>query len=291
MVRKTILVKPKDNKNIVVFFLACKTTSWYHYSGENRVKHKKIIVICSVGIMVLLIIGLFPLIFNFEGNKKDEYKKINDELVNSLYANLYSDEYLSRYTFYNAYFTKYGNLARDYILKVGFKALQDNHKLQENTLTTDELTKENITDAKPLYKISIKDLQKVLQNIFGKDININYGDFAVDQKIKGHYVEAEASIYIYEVDNTEENYYIFRQKESYAINADKTVIIYDYFVKCNRETGLCYNDDRMANLNEKIVYENGSINTTEAGNLAKYQHKFKLENGAYYWYSSEIIEK
>ncbi len=252
-------------------------------------KHKKIIIVGSVIIIVLFVLWLFPVIFNFEGNKTDEYKKINDELVNTLYENIISDDYHSRYTFYNAYYTKYGNLARDYILKIGYYYLKNNNELKENSLTNDDLIKENI-DGKPLNKIDVSTLKKAIQSIFGPDVNISLGDFAIDNKLKGHYVENENKIYIYETDENLEEYYIFRQRESYAISDDQTVVIYDYFVKCNKKTGLCYNDDRMANLNENIKFNNGSINTKNAGNLAKYQHTFKLIDGSYYWYSSELAK-
>ena len=65
-----------------------------------------------------------------------------------------------------------------------------------------------------------------------------------------------------------------------------TIKIYDYYLKCNIETNICYNDERNRYINNNVKYTEDLNLDNYTNYLTTYEHTFKYDNGNYYWVSS-----
>ena len=76
----------------------------------------------------------------------------------------------------------------------------------------------------------------------------------------------------------------------YAVtDNNKTIKIYDYYLKCDVNTQNCYNDDKLSKLNNKVKY-NSSININQyISDLVTYEHTFIYEDGNFHWKNSQVI--
>ncbi len=241
-------------------------------------KKEKTVMILIVAVTVILIIFIFFKLFNFEGNREKK-ENISESEVNNIYQNLYVNKYAEKYGFYNGYFTKYNNLSYEHILITAYNYLKDNNKI---VINNDHLEEE-------VAQIPINDFNDAIHTIFGNNVNIYYLDFRIDNKLKAIYNEDTEIISIYNDNIEKEEYYVYHSLDGFEINSNKELVIYDYFGKCNKETQECFNDERMTMKNNNVKYENEKI--TKPDKLVKYKHTFKMENGKYYWYSSDLIEK
>ena len=254
-------------------------------------------ILIGVGVVLLVCLGIFLFIriFYFEEERLDKPSIINDDLVTTIYSYNLKEEDITRRTFYNNYTSNYNNLDDDYVKSSIYNYLAKNNLLT-TSLTTEELktalNKEYQENYIPKYKIPMTTFNDTLNYLYGEQDNLTKADFNINKKEVGHYSAEDDSFYIYEIDdNFDSLYYVYQEKDSYAIKDNKeTLIIYVYFVKCDIETGKCYNDDKMTSLNNNLTYSEGILNGPRE-KYAKYKHTYKLASDHFYWYSSEIINK
>lgn len=253
---------------------------------------EKIIIGIIVVFLVIGIICLFLKVFKFEDSSR--VSSYSDEYVDEIYNDIIVDKYYSRYTLYSGFYTTYGNLAKEYIASYVYWYLESNKLITLNNYDKEELM--NVanfkeTDFIPITKIPKDTFDKTLRELFGSNAKLDIEYFSITPSLKCQYDSSSNNYYIYD-NNTqvEDKYYVYRERESFEVRDNKeTIIIYDYYVKCDLETNECFNDDRMAMPN-KIKLENGKIKTKDKEKLVKYKHVFKLQNHKFYWVSSEIIE-
>jgi len=259
---------------------------------------KKKLLILIVGILTFTFIFTFYKIFSFEnkdGSDKTSayYPYIDEHLINKLYGYLPIDA-LDRPTVYETFYTKYSNLSQDVVLSMIYNYILNNDYFELLTLSKDEIAKE-IADENivPLYKIKLEAFDRGGKIVFGSNAEIPRRNFSINGRIKATYVEG-FGYYIYEIENStyEMDYISQNSYDKYLVtNNNDTIIIYDYFLKCDRENYTCYNDEKRKEPNSIIKNINGQVNLKDQTAYAQsYKHTFKFENGTYYWYSSESID-
>lgn len=255
---------------------------------------KKIWLYIAVILLVIIIGFLFIKIFNFNNEAKNNNKEL-PEVSNDLIQELYS--YLDIYnpngvmTMYSKIYTTKNNLNADVLEKVILNYIVNYDKSKLENLTIDELKQENI-DGTPLYKIKTEVFNSSLIKLFGKDTKINLKDFTYQENIKAINTSNKEYFYIYQTnDNINNIYEIFKKMDRYLVtDNNKTIKIYDYYLKCNKETAICYNDERNSYINNNIKYSI-NLNLDDYVNyLTLYEHTFKYENGNYYWVSSNAVD-
>ena len=239
---------------------------------------KKAMMIAIVAVIVVLLGYILPIVFSFEGKDSDvnSFKQVDDSYINVLYSYLPTDNYSSVYNNYNAYFTTKNNLSKNMLMAMTYNYIVTSDRFKLITLDDNE------KEEQALYKISLIDFRKAYQTVFSVDdfqpIDFEYNN--IKGIIKNEYV------FIYN-NNVSEDYVNYKNINSYALtNNGEEIIIYDYYVKCNRITNTCYNDANMTIPNSRV----NSINNINEDNLVKYKHVFKYDKGSYYWYSSEVVQ-
>ena len=247
---------------------------------------KKIFVWILVFLFVIATVFLFTKIFEFRATSQDKAPEVTEELVNKLYSYLPKENDFGVSTMYTTYYTTNQNINYSVMSMMAYNYISN----------YDSFKLENISDAEfkslkvggtPLYKISKDNIWKVIYTIFGNEAKYSFGDFNINATTAGKF--ANDYYYIYkknsDIDN---NYVIFNNKLSYTItDNNKTIKIYDYYLKCDITTKLCYNDERSTISNSYFKYKD-NLNVLEGkNNLKQYEHTFKYENGNYYWVSSE----
>ena len=251
-------------------------------------KKEKIIV----GIIVLLIVGvlifLFFKVFSFNVNVRKE-KSIDDTKAKEVYEMLTTDEVGVYYTFYNAFNTKYSNLSPEFVSKVAYLDLTKSYEkfTQEEF---DRIVLPNLSDElsyDPITKINGKTFNDKIKSIFGDNVEITNTNFVINETQSGYYDQERNYVYIYESNDIKTKYYTERKMIGFEEkNNGDTLIIYDYFIKCEPDTKKCYNDDHLVNPNNNVTLDN--IDITKG---AKYKHTFKKINNKYVWDSSNLIAK
>ena len=256
--------------------------------------NEKIIVILGVLIMLTFLVWIFLTVFKFEKNPKIDTFNVTDEEVAKVYEINSKETDFARYTFYSGYKIDYEDLAYDFVATLAYQELLKENKLKED-VTIDDLKEAGIAintrDVKPLYKIDINSFNEKIKYIFGKDVTIENNSFKISNNLFGCISQDNENVYIYEENiDADEKYYVLKEFDSYGTKDNgQTLIIYDYFIKCNKETKDCFNDDRMAMPNHNLKYEDGSLSNSSKNNRAKYEHIYKWDNDHYYWVSSELI--
>lgn len=262
---------------------------------------KKKLLILVVGVLTVTIVTVFWKMFSFENKDGSTdvsayYPYINDNLIEKLYSYI-PEDYLDRSTVYGSFYTKYPNLSLDVVLLMVYNYIVNNDYFEMLSLSEDELKQNLMTseDVLPLYKVSLEVFERDGKIVFGNMIDIPKKSFAIDGKVKALYVEG-VGFYFYEMVNqtVDVDYIIERKYDKYVVtNNNDTIYIYDYFVKCDKVGYTCYNDEKRKEINSVIKNVNGnSVNLENNLNYAKgYKHTFKFEDGHYYWYSSESIDK
>ncbi|MDE6284876.1 MAG: hypothetical protein K2M17_03950 [Bacilli bacterium] len=250
--------------------------------------------------MAFLICTLFGKIFAFENQKEDNYDlypKLDDAYIQKLYSYIPEKDDFGRTTMYGYFFTKFANLGHDIILSIIYNYMVENEKDKLSPLSMDEFRNyfniredQSAEEFHPMYKITYEDMETIGKRIFGQDAEIPKGKFTVSLKTKAIYVDGEG-FYIYDINNDEESSTIVeRIFYKYAItDNNNTIYIYDYYVKCEKNTFKCYDNEKGTKLNSVIINDNGNIYLANHLDSAQsYTHTFKFEDGGYYWYSSEL---
>ena len=186
-------------------------------------------------------------------------------------------------------------MSYDSILIMIYEYIKTYEEFELEATTIDELLNNNIINNQdgviPLYKIKIEEIEKVFKIIFGNSEKLNLIDFSYDINTFFKFDSNKMYYYVYTNNISEENSdVVFKEMLRYAVtDNNKTIKIYDYYLKCDVNTQNCYNDDKLSKLNNKVKY-NSSININQyISDLVTYEHTFIYEDGNFHWKSSQVI--
>lgn len=257
---------------------------------------QKIIMYLLVIVLVVIICFGFVKFFGFESNKeKNKTNDINEELVLKLYSYLIDVNASKVTSMYNGNYASYNSLSYNSILIMIYEYIKTYDDFELEATTIDELLNNSIIDIQdgviPLYKIKIEEFEKVFKIIFGNGEKLNLIDFSYDINTFFKLDSNKTYYYVYTNNISEENSdVVFKEMLRYAVtDNNKTIKIYDYYLKCDVNNQNCYNDDKLSKLNNKVKY-NSSININQYINdLVTYEHTFIYEDGYFHWKSSQVI--
>lgn len=264
---------------------------------------KKILLWSVVIVFVVGFVFLFVKIFSFDnkdGNQEVDayYPKIDDDFVDALYSYIPSYDQFGRTTMYGFAYTKYQNLAFDVVQEIIYNYIIHHDEFKLLSLTNEELIAKGIagqTDGiKALHKISLEDFESVGKLIFGSNEKLPRTGFSISNKIHAQFID-EDGYYVYEknLPDKEMDFIVERVYSKYVIaNNNNTILIYDYYIKCEKDSTKCYDDEKKTKPNNYIKNNQGGIYLkNKLQNAQQYMHTFKFENGHYHWYSSELVSK
>lgn len=261
---------------------------------------KKIAIFTGVVILVIGACFGFVKLFNFEKNNEEEktnIDEIGEDTIQRLYSYLLNDNALEYDGVHSVHFIVSTNLANQntrYIQAMIYQYILNYDASVLEALTKEELDKILNSDNNytPLYKVSLNKFTEAAKIILGPDIEFKSTDFEYNKNIKVKFIDDY--YYIYDNNNNLTNNYVeYKKITRYALTENNTIIkIYDYYLKCDLETKLCYNDEDRADLNNSIIYSDNFNIDNYINNLVTYEHSFKYDKNTdnFYYYSSTITD-
>ncbi len=225
---------------------------------------KKIGIFLIIGILVIILIIFLSKVFSFQDNKEENLNEITEELISKLYS------YIPQSIYFDTVYS--GNYTNKNILNNSAIELMAYNYLEENKLFNDKVKRE--------------DFQKALFEVFGENIAYKPKDIQI----------SPTTSLVFENDTfTKSNkeiiknndYVIFNDKTIYTVMANKNIIITDYYLKCNKLTKVCYNDEKESEINNYYKYSDDLESSLNKDNLRKYNHTFIYKDGKYYWEKTE----
>lgn len=259
---------------------------------------KKILIFVIVIIFVIGICFAFIKLFDFENSEEENNVPeivVNEELVDKLYSYLIENNEMELNALHSAFYTTYNTLSVDAIQTMIYQYIINYDEFALETLTPQELGSivNNSSGFTPLYKISLDVFLDNLSTIFGPDITFTPKTFNYSKNIRAHYDEETNYYYIYNLNNEEEiTFTEYKNMTRYALTENNTIIkIYDYYLKCDTTTNICYNDERRRNVNDFITYSPNLNIESYINNLVTYEHTFKYDTQTeeFYWVSSQEV--
>ena len=248
---------------------------------------KAILTVTSIILSILLLI-IFGKILKFERFKDNdnEVETIDREIVDKLYSYLPSNGDYNYDTMYNGSYSSFNSISSNTIEKmiINYLSMFEHDKCE--TYNISEIIS-IITDDQPsaLYKISAENIDYALKKVFGDKHNFIIKNADLDYQTKALYYNNY--LYVYNiVPNQVSNYKIYRGLVRYSIDKEGTILIYDYYLKCDKTTKICYNDERLKDKSSIIYSDNLNINDY-SNDLKLYEHQFRIVDGSYYWDSSK----
>lgn len=252
---------------------------------------KKILLYVAVILLVILIGFLFIKIFDFENEPKKSDNGIPEvtlELVDQLYSYLDIDNPNGIMTMYSNIYTTVNNLSYDVLEKMILNYTINYDTTNLENLTSAELLQENV-EGTPLYKIKTAVFNTNLSKLFGNEAKLQFtANFIFQENIRAILSNSGDYYYVYETNEINNNSYkVFKKMDRYLVTDNNaTIKIYDYYLKCNIETNICYNDERNRYINNNVKYTEDLNLDNYINYLTTYEHTFKYDNGNYYWVSS-----
>lgn len=262
-------------------------------------KKKKWILYIIVALLVILLCVLFVTVFDFEKDAKqneEELPAVTTDLIDQLYSYIPVNE-MGLHTMYTGYYNTINNISNDIVESMIYEYITNYDEFQLESTSIDEMLSAsvitNTNDITPLYKVKVSVFNDVFPKIFGSEATFRIADFRYDYETLAKVDSNEEYYYIYNNTplNTDKNDLVFRNITKYAVTENnRTIEIYDYYLKCDLNTNNCYNDEEKRLLNNSIKYtDNFDINNYQ-DNLTIYKHTYKYEDGYYYWFSSDIAD-
>ena len=250
-------------------------------------KTQKIILTITSIILAILLLIIFGKVFKFERNKEvPEGNTVPETLIDDLYSYLPTANDYGLETVYNGYYSSFSGLSPAIVeqMIINYLVKHDSDKVE--SLSEVELrTVIDNTSTRPLYKISNDNMMYGLKKVFGENKTFRVTDVSIDYNTKAYF--RNNYLYVFtDQSNMTNNYEIYKGKISYSVDDDKTIKIVDYYLKCDKLTNVCYNDEKQKNVNDKVTYSSNLKITDYINDLQQYQHVFKLNNTDYYWESS-----
>ena len=253
-------------------------------------------------ILVIAICIIFINVFAFEDKptnnpSKDETPEVTEDLVNQLYSYIPENE-MGLHTMYTGYYNTINNINNDIILSMIYEYLLEFDEFSLETTSLSELTNksillstDNINDLNPLYKIRFDVIKNTFSKIFGEKQTFKIANFRYNYNTLGRIDNTEEYLYIFNNTplETDKSDIVFRGITKYAVtDNNKTIEIYDYYLRCDLNTNNCYNDEGKKQLNNNIKYQDNFDILNYLDKTVTYKHIFKFENDYFYWFSSDL---
>ena len=261
--------------------------------GDKHMKLKKILMYLIVALLVIGVGIAFVVIFNFDNPQEEVVPEITEDEVFKLYNSI-PENPMGYGATYPAYYTQYNNLSNTVVLSAIYEYILDYDASKLTSITTADLPSNIVNNTNygkitPLYKVSTSTFEEFFPKLFGKDKldKMKIEDFRYDYQTLAEIVDGYYYIFMADPLETNTNDIVFHDMTKYLVTENnKTIEIYDYYLKCDLNTNNCYNDERKTELNSQVKYNpNFNINNY-IDNLVIYKHTFNYEDGYYYWYSS-----
>lgn len=251
---------------------------------------KKFVLYIIVFITALLIVFLFTKIFKFDKKITTEYPEVTETEINELYKLFPEKNINNNTTFYMGSYVSNTNINYTDMSLIAYNYIErtDNFKFESITKEDENLVGEGY---KLLYKIDKEYFLKTVEYIFGKT-NYYIIDFKIDETKSAKIKDDYNYIYIYEANNSyDSNIVYFKGLESYTVeNGNESIKIIEYFLKCNKTTKICYdNEGQSESINNNITYSENLNIKDYKDKLKKYEHKFCYEDGHYRYESTKQI--
>lgn len=246
-----------------------------------------ILFLIAVCLLVVLLAMVFIKLFTYRETDED-YKQPKDVDINvieklSSYIDIASLD--NEVSFYNGSYITSNNLSYSAIAKMIYNYILNNDSAKLEVVSN----KENC-----IYKIS-KDVflsykDKLLKSSnFYLDLEHN-NSFNIDTKTTAR-LESDNYIYIYNKENEENLYKYYHGLYSYTLmDNNNTIIITEYYVRCNTTTYTCYNNTKSnpMEVNNSVSYSDNFDASVLTDRLSKYNHTFEKIDGEYKWVSVDL---
>lgn len=252
-------------------------------------KGKKLVLYLIVIIAVIIISFLFLKIFRFDKKVNIEYPEVSESDINELYK-LFPEKNLNSGTsFYIGSYLTSNNVSYSTISIVTYNYIERTNPFKFESITEEDINLVK-TEHKLLYKINKDYFLETAKYIFGKT-NYYIIDFKIDENKSATIRENYNYLYIYETNNkVDENIIYYKGLNSYTVeNGNESIKIIEYFLKCNKTTKICYDDENSNPVVSSIKYsENLNINEYK-DKIRKYEHKFSYKDGHYEYISTRQV--
>lgn len=253
-------------------------------------KGKKLVAYLIVILSVIIIAFLFWKIFKFDKKVNVEYPEVTEADIKEIYKFFPERNYNAGPSFYIGSYLASNNIGYSTISLVTYNYIERNNPFKFETITEEDISLVG-KDYKLLYKINKDYFLEMVKYIF-KETNYYILDFKIDENKSAKIKDEYDYLYIYESNNElDDNIIYYKGLDSYTVeNGNESIKIIEYFLKCNKTTKVCYDNEGTNEIvNNNIKYsENLNINEYK-DKLKRYEHKFSYEDGHYKFVSTREI--
>lgn len=253
-------------------------------------KGKKLIIYLIVIILAITIVFLFLKIFKFDKKVNTEYPEVTEADIKEIYKLIPEKNYNAGSSFYVGSYLTSNNIGYSTISLVTYNYIERTNPFKFEVITENDV---NLVgkNYKLLYKINKEYFLEMVKYIF-KETNYYILDFKIDENKSAKIKDGYDYLYIYESNNElDDNIIYYKGLDSYTVeNGNESIKIIEYFLKCNKTTKVCYdNEGTNEAVNNNIKYsENLNINEYK-DKLKRYEHKFSYIDGHYKFVSTKEI--
>ena len=253
---------------------------------ENE-KGNKFLFTIAVTLLAVLIIMVLIKTFLFDKNKKENIE-VPESLINELYSYIDIKKYENDQSFYAPYYLDGQNISPLTVARMTYNYINKYDNIKFEAVTDEE--KKGFEDGNIISKIKIKTFEEESTNIINKtNFTLNYyknTKFDIDDETSA-FINNDY-LYIYKRnDKLENNMVYYHGLVSYTLmDEGNTIVLTEYFLLCDKNTNICYDDDNKAK-NNSITYSNNLDASTMTDKLKKYSHTFKKVDEEYKWFNVE----
>ena len=249
---------------------------------------KKIIMYIVVILIVLGLGFMFIKVFAFDKNENIEVTdipEVTDALVQKLYNILPTTNRFSQYSVYTGDYktkssTSYNAMG---IMTMNYINTFDEFKLE---LVSEE--ERNNINGSLLYKINKDTFLNDSKTILGPEVSFKPDNLEISDSVKIKLVNDY--YYVYEIPQEESESVYYKIYDSYTVTDNKqTIKIYEYYLRCNKNTTTCYDTEKDDVVNNYIKYQENINILDYKEHLKKYEHVFEYDQNHYYWKSTQGI--
>lgn len=247
---------------------------------------KKLVMYICVALIVVLVCFTFSKTFAFKNNTKTDAPEITTDLIQELYSYLPTKEIGNVQTLYNTYYLTINNISyiTQALMAYNYIITYDEFKLK--TVTNEENINLNLK-GNILYKITKEDFVNTINQLFGTTKNYYDTDLTINSKLKVKFIND--NYYIYE-EPTNNNIVYFKGLESYTVtDSRETIKLIEYYLRCDKETKLCYDKEGSDNPVSYIKYSDNLDVSSIKNHLKYYEHVFTYNKDHYIWKSTQSI--
>lgn len=254
---------------------------------EKNKNGNKILFIIAVCLLVVLLSMVFLKLFIYKETDKEYMspKDVDPSLITKLTSYLDIANLDNEITFYAGSYVTSNNLSYSAVGKMiyNYIKLYDTNKLEVVS------NKENC-----LYRIKSDEFltyrDKLLENSNFYLDQEHYNSFNISDnlyaKVEGEY------LYIYKKEIEDSIYKYYHGLYSYTLmDNNNTIILTEYYIRCNKTTYTCYNNtkENPMEVNNVINYSDNFDASVVTDRLTKYNHVFKKFDGEYKWVSVDVL--